>query len=54
MSSGVTTQAAGGIQTAVPVTGHRDNAVIAESGMAHALMDIEVRVQVPREMKFSD
>jgi hypothetical protein len=46
MNSGVTTQAAGGIQVAVPVTGHRDNAVIAESGMTHVLMDIELRVQV--------
>jgi hypothetical protein len=38
MNSGVTTQAAGGIQIAVPVTGPRDNAAIAESGN-HALMN---------------
>jgi len=30
MNNGVTTQAAGGIQVPVPVTGHRDNANIEQ------------------------
>jgi len=41
MNSGVTTQEAGGIQIAVPVTGHSDNTVILSAEWLMRLMDTE-------------
>ena len=50
MNSGVTTQAAGGIPVAVPVTGHRDNAVIVEPAMGSCANGHRVARAGPNEM----